>query len=44
MFQSLSQGAILSVLYKNEPRVAEGKVVAVNTHMPTYNLKFPARL
>ena len=41
MFQSLSQGAILSVLYKNEPRVAEGKVVAVNTHMPTYNPNQP---
>lgn len=41
MFQSLSQGAILSVLYKNEPRVAEGKVIAVNTHMPTYNPNQP---
>lgn len=37
MFQSLSQGATLTVLYKNIPRVADGRVVAVNTHLPTYN-------
>lgn len=41
MFQSLSQGAILPVLYKNEPRVAEGKVLSVNTHLPTYNPSQP---
>lgn len=37
MFQSLTQGATISVLYKNIPRVADGKVVSVNTHMPAYN-------
>ena len=37
MFQSLSQGVIIPILYKNEPRVVDGKIVSVNTHMPTYN-------
>lgn len=37
MFQNLSQGAIIPVLYKNEPKVIEGKVLSVNTHMPVYN-------
>lgn len=37
MFQSLSQGASLSILYKNEPRVVEGRVLSVSTHMPSYN-------
>ena len=41
MFQSLSQGALVYVLYKNEPRVASGKVMSVNTHMPTYNPNQP---
>lgn len=41
MFQSLSQGALLPILYKNEQRVEEGKVVAVNTHMPIYNPSQP---
>ena len=41
MFQGLSQGAIIYVLYKNEPRVADGKVMSVNTHMPTYNPSQP---
>ena len=44
MFQSLVQGAIVPVLYKNEPRVAEGKVTAVNTHMPVYNPNQPMAL
>lgn len=42
MFQSLSQGAILPVLFKNEPRrVVDGKVISVNTHMPIYNPSQP---
>ena len=41
MFQALSQGALISVLYKNEPRVVEGKVISVNTHMPVYNPSQP---
>lgn len=41
MFQSLSQGAFLSILYKNEPRVVDGKVISVNTHMPAYNPNQP---
>lgn len=41
MFQSLTQGAIIPVLYKNIPRVADGRVISVNTHMPTYNPQQP---
>ena len=41
MFQGLSQGALVSVLYRNEPRVVDGKVVALNTHMPVYNPSQP---
>ncbi len=41
MFQGLSQGALLSILYKNEPRVVDGKVMSVNTHMPAYNPNQP---
>lgn len=41
MFQNISQGATLYVLYRNEPRVADGRVVSVNTHMPTYNPNQP---
>ena len=37
MFQSLSQGAIIPVLYKNGPRVEDGKVLSINTHVPAYN-------
>ena len=44
MFQGLSQGAIVSILYKNEPRVADGRIVSVNTHMPTYNPQQPMAL
>ena len=29
------------VLYKNIPRVADGRVISVNTHMPTYNPQQP---
>ena len=41
MFQGLSQGATITVLYKNVPRVADGRVLSVNTHMPTYNPQQP---
>ena len=41
MFQGLSQGATLPVLYKNIPRVADGKVMSVSTHMPSYNPSQP---
>ena len=41
MFQSLTQGATIPVLYKNIPRVADGKVISVSTHMPTYNPSQP---
>lgn len=41
MFQGLSQGATVQVLYKNTPRVADGRVISVNTHMPTFNPQQP---
>lgn len=41
MFQNMTQGATLSVLYRNIPRVADGKVVAVNTHLPQFNPQQP---
>ena len=41
MFQSISQGAPLYILYRNEPRVADGRVLSVNTHMPVYNPNQP---
>ena len=44
MFQGLTQGAIIPVLYKNIPRVADGRVISVNTHMPTYNPQQPMAL
>ena len=37
MFQNIQQGATLYVLYKNEPRIVEAKVLSLNTHIPTYN-------
>lgn len=41
MFQGLTQGATISVLYRNIPRVADGRVVSVNTHLPMYDPKAP---
>ena len=37
MFQGLSQGATLYILYKNEPRMEKGRVLSVNTHLPQFN-------
>lgn len=37
----MTQGASVSILYRNDPRIVTGKVVAVNTHMPTYNPQQP---
>ena len=37
----MSQGSSIPVLYKNIPRVADGKVISVNTHMPQYNPNQP---
>lgn len=44
MFQNLTQGAIVTILYKNVPRVVDGRVISVNTHMPTYNPQQPMSL
>lgn len=41
MFQGLTQGAAIPVLYKNIPRVADGRVISVSTHMPTFNPQQP---
>lgn len=37
MFQGLSQGATLYILYKNEPRMERGRIVSINTHVPQFN-------
>lgn len=37
MFQGLSQGATLYILYKNEPRLERGRIISVNTHLPQFN-------
>ena len=37
MFQGMTQGASLHILYKNEPRIETGRVISVNTHLPQYN-------
>ena len=37
MFQGLSQGATLYILYKNEPRMERGRVISANTHIPQFN-------
>ena len=41
MFQGLTQGATISVLYRNIPKVEEGRVTSINTHMPVYNPQQP---
>jgi len=37
MFQGLQQGALLHILYRNDPKVEVGRVLSVNTHLPQYN-------
>jgi len=37
MFQALSQGAPLYILYKNEPRMEKGRILSINTHVPQFN-------
>ena len=44
MFQSLTQGGTISILYRNIPRVADGKILSVNTHMPQFNPQQPMAL
>ncbi len=41
MFQALTQGAPLYILYKNEPRTETGHIVSVNTHLPQFNPNQP---
>ena len=41
MFQSMSQGATLFILYKNEPRMEKGRVISLNTHVPQFNPSQP---
>ena len=41
MFQGLTQGATLYILYKNDPKVETGRVIAVNTHLPQFNPSQP---
>jgi len=44
MFQNISQGATLYILYKNEFRVEKGRVSSVNTHLPQFNPSQPQAL
>lgn len=41
MFQGLSQGGTLYILYKNEPRMEKGRILSVNTHLPQFNPSQP---
>lgn len=41
MFQNLTQGSIITILYKNVPRVVDGRIISVNTHMPQFNPQQP---
>lgn len=41
MFQGLSQGGTVYLLYRNIPKVADGRVMSVNTHLPSYNPQQP---
>lgn len=41
MFQGLTQGSVISILYRNVPRIADGRIVSVNTHMPQFNPQQP---
>ena len=41
MFQGMSQGTTLYILYKNDPRVEKGRIVSVNTHIPQFNPSQP---
>ena len=41
MFQGLTQGSAISILYRNVPRIADGRVISVNTHMPQFNPQQP---
>ena len=44
MFQGLTQGASISILYRNEPRIVTGKVVSANTHVPAFNPNQPMNM
>lgn len=41
MFQGLTQGSSVSILYRNEPRIETGKVISATTHVPQYNPSQP---
>ena len=41
MFQGMTQGATLYVLYKNDPRLEKGRIVSANTHLPQFNPSQP---
>jgi len=44
MFQGITQGASISILYRNEPRIVTGKVVSANTHVPAFNPNQPMNM
>lgn len=41
MFQSLSQGSVIPILFKNPLRVVDGKIISVNTHPTPFNPSQP---
>ena len=42
MFQNLTQGASVTIFFRNEPpRIETAKVVSIHTHMPGYNPNQP---
>ena len=42
MFQNLTQGASVTIFFRNEPpRIETAKVVSISTHMPGYNPSQP---
>lgn len=37
----MNQGAVLYILYKNEPRLETGRIISANTHLPQFNPSQP---
>lgn len=44
MFQSMTQGSTLFIFYKNDPHVEKGRVISLNTHVPSFNPAQPQAL
>ena len=44
MFQGLTNGVSIPIFFTNVPKVVDGKVLAVNTHMPVFNPNQPMNI